>query len=159
MATNRWSPQQHKCLNDGQKWPHSTSLKYSNNHWRPRMTAFGFHQFQIIHFILSDYIQLAKADVILNSVHRIGAWHPGNIYFWATFFHHWVWRNSVAVVRKYFLNNFLIRKFILKIFSGCQTQFCGFTRCYRNDRHKTAPSPDPLYATLGTQTSHELKKT
>jgi VIT1/CCC1 family predicted Fe2+/Mn2+ transporter len=28
--------------------------------------------------------------------------------------------------------------------------FCGFTRCYRNDRLKTAPGPDPLPALLTT---------
>ena len=130
--------------NVGQKWPHCASLISSHNHWRSRMTAFGSYQIQIILFILCKYFQLAKARVILNSVQRIGAWHPGNIHFWATFFQHWAWRNSVTVVRKYFLNNFLIRNFIMKIFSGVSGLFCGFTRCYRNDRHKTAPSPDPL---------------
>jgi hypothetical protein len=29
--------------------------------------------------------------------------------------------------------------------------FCGFPRCYRNDRHKTAPSPDTLWASLKTK--------
>lgn len=29
----------------------------------------------------------------------------------------------------------------MKIFSGVSGLFCDFTRYYRNDRHKTAPSP------------------
>lgn len=107
-----------QALNVGQKWPHCTSQYSLHIHWRPRMTAFGLHQIQIIDFTLCRFIQPAKASVILNSVQRIGAWHPGNIHFWATFFQHWVWRNSMAVVRKYFLIKVLIRKFILKIFSG-----------------------------------------
>ena len=111
-------PAQQKALDDGQKWPHCASQYSLHKHWRPRMTAFGFHQIQIIHLTLCNCIQLAKAWVILNSVHRIGAWHPVNIPLWATFFHHWVWRNSMTVVRKYFLCIQLITKFIVKIFSG-----------------------------------------
>ena len=110
--------------------------------WLSFISYHSFYSLQIL--------SACKGSVILNSVHRIGAWHPENIHFWATFCHHWVWRNSVAVVRKYFLNRFLIRNFIMKIFSGVSDLFCGFTRCYRNDRHKTAPSPDPLNSFLPT---------
>ena len=135
-----------QALNVGQKWPHCTSQYSLHIHWRPRMTAFGLHQIQIIDFTLCRFIQPAKASVILNSVQRIGAWHPGNIHFWATFFQHWVWRNSMAVVRKYFLIKVLIRKFILKIFSRVSDAVLWLysSRLRRDDRHKTAPSPDQL---------------
>ena len=52
-------------LFDGQKWPQGRSLYSLHNLWRPRMTAFGFHQFRIIHFTIYKFFKLAKAPSFL----------------------------------------------------------------------------------------------
>ncbi len=55
------------------KWLPGILLTSLHMRWWPRMTAFGFHYIQIIHFTNRNFFELAKAWVIFNSVHRIGA--------------------------------------------------------------------------------------